>query len=149
MQQFRGWNFQSYLAHAKCVNARLDPNALKIWKLACPVSEHDLIFPGFEGGMANHVNTANRYFYPALRRAGLRHVSFHSLRHSNASLRIQAGQNIKYVSDQLGHSTIKITLDVYGHLFDDVNFTRQQVEMLENSYESSVKELENTMLRFN
>ena len=102
-------------------------------------NENDLVFPGLEGGIANHVNIANRHFYPALRRAGLRHVSFHSLRHSNASLRIQAGQNIKYVSDQLGHSTIKITLDVYGHLFDDVNFTKQQVEMLENSFENNYK----------
>lgn len=115
---------------------------LKVWKLACPVNQHDLVFPGLGGGIANHVNIANRHFYPALRRAGLRHVSFHSLRHSNASLRIQAGQNIKYVSDQLGHSTIKITLDVYGHLFDDVNFTRQQVEMLENSFDINNIQLE-------
>jgi len=116
---------------------------LKRWKLACPVSEHDLVFPGLEGGIANHVNIVNRYFYPALRRAGLRHVSFHSLRHSNASLRIQSGQNIKYISDQLGHSTIKITLDVYGHLFNDVNFTRQQVELLDNSFVVVRNRLEN------
>jgi hypothetical protein len=34
------------------------------------------------------------------------------------------------------HSTIKITLDVYGHLFDDMNFTKQQVEILENSFDA-------------
>lgn len=119
---------------------------LKVWKLKCPVSEHDLVFPGLEGGIANHVNIANRHFYPALRRAGLRHVSFHSLRHSNASLRIQAGQNIKYVSDQLGHSTIKITLDVYGHLFDDVNFTRQQVEILDNSFDMNPPKVVNEII---
>ncbi len=116
---------------------------LKRWKLACPVTDDDLTFPGIEGGAANHVNTVNRHFYPALRRAGLRKVSFHSLRHSNASLRIQAGQNIKYISEQLGHSTVRITLDIYGHLFNDVNFTRQQVELLEDSFGSVRNPLEN------
>lgn len=116
---------------------------LRKWKLACPVNEFDLVFPGADGGIANHVNIANRHFYPALRRAGLRQVSFHSLRHSNASLRIQANQNIKYISQQLGHSTIRITMDIYGHLFDDVEFTRQQVELLEASLGSVRKPLEN------
>ncbi len=116
---------------------------LKRWKLECPISELDLVFPGQLGSFSNHVFVVNRHFYSALRRAGLRHVSFHSLRHSNASLRIQAGQNIKYISEQLGHSTIKITLDIYGHLFNDSNFTRQQVEMLDNSFTSVRKPLEN------
>ena len=90
---------------------------LKRWKLACPVSDDDLIFPSHEGRRVNHENVMNRYFHPLLRRAGIRHVSFHSLRHSNASLRIASGQNIKYISTQLGHSSVKITLDTYGHLF--------------------------------
>lgn len=115
---------------------------LKRWKLACPINEHDLCFPGLEGGIANHINVVNRNFYPALRRAGLRHVSFHSLRHSNASLRIQAGQNIKYISEMLGHSTIRITLDIYGHLFNDGNFSKQQVELLESSFGDVRKPLE-------
>jgi len=120
-------------------------NELKRWKLACPINEHDLCFPGLEGGIANHINVVNRNFYPALRRAGLRHVSFHSLRHSNASLRIQAGQNIKYISEMLGHSTIRITLDIYGHLFDDGNFSKQQVELLESSFGPVRKPLENAI----
>ena len=74
-------------------------------------------------------------------------MSFHSLRYTNASMRIQAGQNIKYLSTQLGHSSIKITLDIYGHLFNDVNFNRQQqVELLENSFKSVRNPLENTPL---
>jgi hypothetical protein len=70
--------------------------------------------------------------YPALRRAGLRQVSFHSLRHSNASFRIQAGQNIKYIQGQLGHASINMTMDVYGHLFNDLDFNRRQVDLLES-----------------
>jgi len=88
---------------------------LKRWKPACPVSDYDLVFPSPEGKPSIHENVMRRYFYAALRRAGLRQVSFHSLRHTNASIRIQAGQNIKYLSTQLGHSSIKITLDIYGH----------------------------------
>ena len=92
---------------------------LKKWKLACPISEHDLMFPSVEGQITCHDNAIKRHFNPALRKAELRHVSFHSLRHTNASLRIRAEQNIKYMSMQMGHSSVKITLDTYGHLFND------------------------------
>lgn len=115
---------------------------LKRWKLACPVNEHEVVFPSPEGKLSLHDNVVKRYFNQAARRAGLRHVSFHSLRHSNASMRIQAGQNIKYLSTQLGHASIKITLDTYGHLFNDADFNRQQVELLENSFNSVRKPLE-------
>ena len=105
---------------------------LKAWKLACPVNEHDLVFPSPEGYATMHTNFMKRFFYPALRRAGLRQVSFHSLRHSNASFRIEAGQNIKYIQGQLGHASINMTMDVYGHLFNDLDFNRKQVELLES-----------------
>lgn len=55
---------------------------LKQWKLACPINKHDLAFPSPEGCRTMHTNVMNRFFYPALRRAGLRQVSFHSLRHT-------------------------------------------------------------------
>jgi len=116
---------------------------LKKWKLACPISEHNLLFPSPEGKPSDHDNVVKRHFNAALRRAGLRHVSFHSLRHSNASMRIQAGQNIKYIQSQLGHSSVNITLDIYGHLFNDINFNRQQVELLETSFPSVRNPLEN------
>lgn len=105
---------------------------LKKWKLACPVNEHELVFPSPEGRLSFHDNVVKRYFNQALRTAELRQVSFHSLRHSNASMRIQAGQNIKYIQSQLGHASINITLDIYGHLFNDADFNRQQVELLES-----------------
>ncbi len=43
-------------------------------------------------------------------------------------------QNPKYISEQLGHSSIKITFDLYGHLFKDEEFTRSQVTKLENVF---------------
>jgi len=119
---------------------------LRKWKLACPISEKDLMFPSKEGQITCHDNAVKRHFNPALRRANLRHVSFHSLRHTNASIRIHAGQNIKYLSSQLGHAIIKITLDTYGHLFNDQDFNRRQVDMLETTFYDSVRNpLENPL----
>ncbi|HQB28679.1 MAG TPA: tyrosine-type recombinase/integrase [Paludibacter sp.] len=116
---------------------------LKKWKLACPISKDDLVFPSPEGCRTMHTNVMNRFFNPALRRAELRHVSFHSLRHGNVSMRIQAGQNIKYIQIQIGHASINMTLDVYGHLFNDFDFSRKQVELLESVRKPLENPLEN------
>ena len=107
---------------------------LKKWKLAAPISESDLVFPDKAGQPTPHDNVVRRHFIPALKKAGLPQVSFHSLRHTNASMRIRGNQNVKYIQSQLGHSSINVTMDVYGHLFDDANFSRQQVELLELSF---------------
>jgi hypothetical protein len=48
-------------------------------------------------------------------------IRFHDLRHTNASLRIEAEQNPKYIQEQLGHSSIQVTMDVYGHLLRSSN----------------------------
>jgi integrase len=109
---------------------------LKKWKLPCPISEHGLVFPDRNGNPTPHDNAIRRHFIPALRKAKLPKVSFHSLRHTNASIRIQSGQNIKYIQSQLGNSSINVTMDTYGHLFNDVNFSRQQVELLEQSFKT-------------
>ena len=66
-------------------------------------------------------NVINRHFKKCLAKAGLRQIRWHDLRHSFASLLIQNGQSLKYVSDQLGHSSIKMTADVYGHLVPGAN----------------------------
>ena len=115
---------------------------LKKWKLACPINEHDLMFPSKKGQITCHDNAIKRHFNPTLRKAGLRHVSFHSLRHTNASLRIRAEQNIKYMSMQMGHSSIKITMDTYGHLFNDEVYNRQQVNLLQATFQSVRNPLE-------
>jgi hypothetical protein len=57
-----------------------------------------------------------REFLPALRRAGLRHIPFHSRRHGFTALLIAQGENIKYIQSQLGHASVQTTLDRYGHL---------------------------------
>jgi len=119
---------------------------LKKWKMACPVSDLDLVFPSQIGKVVYHTNFVSGAFASALRRAGLRHVSVHSLRHSNASMRIQAGQNAKYISRQLGHSSIQITFDTYGHLFEDADFTRKQVDLLTEKFASVRNPLESNIV---
>ena len=61
-------------------------------------------------------NLVKREFVPALRRAGLRRITFHSLRHSFTALLIAQGESIKYIQSQLGHASVQTTLDRYGHL---------------------------------
>jgi integrase len=55
----------------------------------------------------------------AARRAGVGGVGVHTLRHSAAVAWLESGTHIKAVADLLGHSSIAITGDVYGHTSDD------------------------------
>ena len=103
---------------------------LRHWKTTSPKNDFNLVFPSPEGKMSIHENVIKRYFNPALKKAEVKRVSFHSLRHTNASIRIEAGQNIKYIQLQLGHASIQTTLDRYGHLIREVN--TEQVRRLEN-----------------
>jgi integrase len=80
--------------------------------------EDDLIFPSERGTLLDDGNIVRREFKPALRRAKLRQVRFHDLRHSYASLLIAQGAHPKLISEQLGHASVQITLDRYGHLMD-------------------------------
>jgi integrase len=60
---------------------------------------------------------ATRAFEKSLERATLSDVSFHSLRHTFASLLIAQGRDPVFVADQLGHTSPKTTLGVHSHLF--------------------------------
>ena len=146
------WKGKFQTPKSKCSIRKVDitPSLLqelKKWKLASPVNKDDLVFPSPEGNLSIHENVVKRYYNAALRRAGLRQVSFHSIRHTNASIRIASGQNIKYIQTQLGHASINITLDTYGHLFNDSNFNTQQAELLELSFNPVRNPLENTAKR--
>jgi integrase len=92
--------------------------ALKKWKLACPKSELDLMFPGPKGKPLQHSNMLRLHFHPALTAAGLPRVRFHDLRHSYASLLIDQGETVVYIQKQLGHSKPTETLNIYSHLME-------------------------------
>lgn len=74
-----------------------------------------------EGTPVDGDNLRNRVFYRLLEKAELREIRFHDLRHTYASLLIQQGESLAYVQQQLGHSSIQVTVDVYGHLIPGAN----------------------------
>jgi integrase len=94
---------------------------LKKWKMACPQNRLDLVFPSDEGTPIDNNNLVRRHFEPAMRKAGLRKIRFHDLRHTFASLLIDQGEHPKYIQTQMGHSSINVTMDTYGHLMKTVN----------------------------
>jgi integrase-like protein len=75
-----------------------------------------LVFPSSRGGPLDGINCYHRDFLPCVEAAGLRRITFHSLRHTYASHLIQAGASLAYVKEQMGHSSIQVTVDTYGHL---------------------------------
>lgn len=83
-------------------------------------NELELVFPNDNGEPLSASTVIHRVFEPALKRAELRRVRFHDLRHSFASALVSSGQNIKWIQKQLGHSSIQITMDVYSHLLPEV-----------------------------
>lgn len=68
------------------------------------------------GPMWRRSNFGRRIFQPAVERAGLAPFRLHDLRHTAASLAIEAGAHPKQIQALLGHSSITTTLDRYGHL---------------------------------
>ena len=82
----------------------------------------------------------DRVFYGLLTRAGIRKVRFHDLRHTFASLLLQNGESPVYVKEQMGHSSIQITVDLYGHLIPGGN--KQAVDRLDTPVDKSRSEAE-------
>jgi integrase len=108
--------------------------ALREWKLACPKGPLDLVFPNGIGRVDFHVNLVHRLFWPAQVAAGVitktgtpKYTGLHSLRHFFASWcinrKVDGGLELppKVVQSRLGHSSIAVTMDVYGHLFPRVD----------------------------
>lgn len=88
------------------------------------------VFENSAGQLLDDANLRRRVFYPALAKAGLRRIRIHDLRHTFASLLIQNGESLAYVRDQLGHHSIQITVDIYGHLEPGKN--REAVDRLDD-----------------
>jgi len=90
----------------------------------------ELVFVNESGRLINSFNLRPRVFFSSLAKAGLRRIRIHDLRHTFASLLIQNGESLAYVKDQLGHHSIQITVDTYGHLVPGAN--RQAVDRLDD-----------------
>jgi integrase len=113
-------------------------SALREWKLACPKGLLDLVFPDGNGNVEYLVNIVQRIFWPAQIAAGVtsktvndkgapaigpKYTGLHSLRHFYASWcinrKVDGGLELppKVVQQRMGHSSIVVTMDTYGHLF--------------------------------
>jgi len=105
-------------------------NALREWKLACPRGELDLAFPNGAGRVEDASNIAERGWIPTQIAAGIvtkageaKYPGLHSLRHFYASWCINRRADgglelpLKVVQARLGHASIQMTADRYGHLF--------------------------------
>ena len=95
--------------------------------------QNGLIFPGADGKRIDPDYFDGFVFRPIAARAGLPRLRFHDLRHFFASMLIAQGESAKYVCDQMGHSSIQVTFDTYGHLFP-------------NSRGSAAKKLQQAMM---
>jgi integrase len=105
-------------------------NALREWKLVCPKGELDLVFPNGRGRIENYANIVHRGLIPIQIAAGVtnkhgqaKYTGLHSLRHFYASWCINRHVDgglelpLKLVQSRLGHASIQMTADRYGHLF--------------------------------
>ena len=76
----------------------------------------DFVFTSVQGMPIRKSNFTRRYWKPAVATTGFAEVVFHELRHTAASIAIQAGAHPKALQLRMGHSSITVTLDRYGHL---------------------------------
>lgn len=82
-------------------------------------SRDDLVFTSSRGAPLSLPNFRRRTFDLAVADVGLDGLTPHELRHTAASLAIASGASVKSVQRMLGHKSATMTLDVYGHLFED------------------------------
>ncbi len=81
---------------------------------------HPYVFPGMTGQPV-FKKSLRATFAKLIRRAGLKRIRFHDLRHTNATLLIGNGVDIKTVSARLGHSSVVITLDTYAKFLPEAD----------------------------
>lgn len=100
----------------------------------------ELVFLSPDGTILDPDNLYHRYFQPVLTKSGLRKIRLHDLRHTFGSLLIQKGASIVYVKEQMGHSSIQVTVDIYGHLIPGAN-----VSFVDQLDEAPAKEEKTTL----
>jgi integrase len=102
-------------------------------QMAQRIHRHDpWCFPArsnsLEGRPYNDRNFVQRHFAPAVRSAGLEHLTPHGLRHVFASLLLQGGAELLYVARQLGHRQASFTLEQYSHLLPRSSPSRAKLD---------------------
>ena len=86
-----------------------------------PRTKEQFVVPSQMGRPLNMQTLAETVFQPALAEAGIPRMRLHDLRHTYASLLIANGESLKYVQEMMGHTSIKVTVDTYGHLLRETH----------------------------
>ena len=103
---------------------RREQNMLKMRHRAHYYADHDMVFArteaepggrGLGGPLPVDVLTG-RTFKEIIAASAVKRIPFHGLRHTSASLLLEAGEPAKVVQERLGHAKIGITLDTYSHV---------------------------------
>jgi integrase len=120
-------------------------NTLRAWKLACPATTHNIVFPSENGAIHSNSNLHKQCWRPLQRALGLvdagqdaagnpieePRYTFHTLRHAAASLFIEQGWSPKKVQVVMGHASIQVTFDTYGHLWKTVEDDAKAMAQIE------------------
>jgi len=95
----------------------LSVQAAERLKAGSAYKDQGFLFAGPTGHPLREHNIIARHFKPILKRAGLSDsIRVYDLRHSCATVLLEAGEHPKVVSERLGHSSVAITLDTYSHV---------------------------------
>lgn len=92
----------------------------KLLKAKVKISEDTFVLMDNDSGIL-HRSAARKRWETIVRQAGLTHRGFHALRHTHASNLIDQDLNPKVISVRMGHESISMTMDTYGHLFKKEN----------------------------
>lgn len=113
-------------------------STLREWKLACPKGKKNLVFPNSQGEPEKLINILRLGLAPLEKELGIVGPStrqpkygMHAFRHAAASLLITEGLNAKRIQTLMGHASIKMTFDIYGHLFPNPEDDREAMRRLQ------------------
>jgi integrase len=115
---------------------RIDQELLRI-QLGVSLNVDDFVFIRPDGSPVNP-NAMTLAFRRIIKKAGLKDIRIHDLRHTHASLMLKAGVNPKVVSERLGHASISITLDIYSHVLPGMQ--EAAAEKFDKLFEADVSE---------
>jgi integrase len=104
-----------------------------------------LMFPGRFGGPIDGDNFRKQVFEPLVDKSKLPRFRFHDIRHTFASLLLAQGESVTYVKEQMGHSSIQTTVDVYGHLVPGSN--RIAVNRLDDPADEPIEGAEPSLVK--
>ncbi|MEA2827706.1 MAG: hypothetical protein QOG43_2145 [Actinomycetota bacterium] len=96
-----------------------------------------LVFPNRAGNPIHPSSFNGNHWKPAKERAGIEGVRFHDLRHTAVAMAIAEGAHPKTIQARMGHASVQITLDRYGHLFPELD--RAVAQGLDRTFRAALR----------